>query len=536
MQQASSRLACAALLFASFAAHAAKPAIPVVTVGAEFKQLQFDVEPVSGASYYELWFLPNGGASWVKWTSTLAADPLFKVNISAHLLDWFNARYRVTACNADGCATTANIAVTSRLKETVGFFKPRSAAVDPRFFGLSSTMSKDGKTLVVLGGEKIGPRVLSLTTYVYEKAGAGWRLAARLYPSPVEASTAGTTTDWQGRQVAVNADGTAIVFGVPNEFVLTPNSPEGQGAIYVFRKAGATWGLEQKLTPPDDRFWQYGEEVDLDDAGQTLAFNSKFADDSTQWRPRVAIYRHGASGWTLSRMLPESTTQVFIGSFDLSGDGKVLVRTIGTLPYGIAVDSGPDFSNSQVLMHIAGTSGRTGTVATNYDGSVIATGTSVSQPPAGADWNRLIMAFRRSGATWVAEPKFTYLSKTKDFPFASGSFADSLAVSDDGQFIAAGDVRNDNPGTGSIRLPFSGTTVRTGAVLVFERKPTSWALRMLLKPNVATENAYFGNAVSFTDGNRTLAVSSIGNSSKARDIDGDQADTSAPDSGAVWLY
>ena len=50
-------------------------------------------------------------------------------------------------------------------------------------------------------------------------------------------------------------------------------------------------------------------------------------------------------------------------------------------------------------------------------------------------------------------------------------------------------------------------------------------MRTLLKPNVATENAYFGNAVS-----------SIGNSSKARDIDGDQADTSAPDSGAVWLY
>src|ERR1044071_8930971 len=163
MQHATSRLLCAALLFTSLAVNAAKPAIPVVTVGAEFKQLQFEVEPVPGASYYELWFLPNGGASWVKWTSTLAADPLFKVNVSAHLLDWFNARYRVTACNADGCATTANISVTSRLKETVGFFKPRSAAVDPRFFGLSRTMSKDGKTMVVLGGEKVGPRAFRLT-------------------------------------------------------------------------------------------------------------------------------------------------------------------------------------------------------------------------------------------------------------------------------------------------------------------------------------------------------------------------------------
>src|SRR3954465_6104033 len=61
------RLASAALILAPIAAYAAKPAVPAVTVGAAgMKQLQFDVQPVAGASYYELWFRANGGASWVK--------------------------------------------------------------------------------------------------------------------------------------------------------------------------------------------------------------------------------------------------------------------------------------------------------------------------------------------------------------------------------------------------------------------------------------------------------------------------------------
>jgi hypothetical protein len=109
-----SRLALTALLLAPVVALAAVPAVPTVTVGASgLKQFQFDVSPVAGASYYELWFLPNGAAKWVKYMTTLDADPLFKVTVSAHLLDWHNARYRVTACNTDGCSSTAKIAVTN---------------------------------------------------------------------------------------------------------------------------------------------------------------------------------------------------------------------------------------------------------------------------------------------------------------------------------------------------------------------------------------------------------------------------------------
>ena len=110
----------AGLLLLPALASAAPPGAPTVSVGAGFKQLRFDFAPVTGASSYQLWFRANGGASWVKYMENTASTTEFKVTVSAHLLDWFNARYYVTACNGDGCSRTADIYVTSLMRDTVG--------------------------------------------------------------------------------------------------------------------------------------------------------------------------------------------------------------------------------------------------------------------------------------------------------------------------------------------------------------------------------------------------------------------------------
>jgi len=292
------RLAFIAWLLAPIAAYAAKPAVPAVTVGAAgLKQFQFDVTPVAGASYYELWFLPNGAATWVKYMTTLEADPLFKVTVSAHLLDWFNARYRVTACNADGCSSTANIAVTNLMTDTVGYFKPRAAKVTPYAYGEASALSADGKTLVVLTGETIGPHEKSANAYVYEKTESGWRRVARLLPSPVYPDTvdvlSGQVT--HPHELSISADGTTIAFGVPRE-PAPASKTYAVGAIYVFRKSGTTWNLEQKIGPSNITFDELGKIVHLDTHGQTLAAWRSDGFRSNGAVPYVQIYRHNASG------------------------------------------------------------------------------------------------------------------------------------------------------------------------------------------------------------------------------------------------
>src|SRR3954471_24264757 len=78
----------------------AAPAAPVVTVGADIKQLQFDWEQVPSSNRYELWFKANDAAPWVEYTEIPAAQTArIRINVSAHLLDWRVAKYRVAACN-----------------------------------------------------------------------------------------------------------------------------------------------------------------------------------------------------------------------------------------------------------------------------------------------------------------------------------------------------------------------------------------------------------------------------------------------------
>jgi hypothetical protein len=522
-----------------WAAYAAKPAVPTYTVGAGLKQLQIDVNPVPGATYYQLWFLANGNATWVKYMDTTDADPLFKVTVSAHLLDWFNARYRVAACNAEGCTSTVKFAVTEHMKETPGYLKTPAAAVAPFAYGQSPALSADGKTLAVIGGETIGTRQRSVRVNVYQKDDSGWRLTARLRPSaPVEAGTADQIENYPSypgtpRTLAISADGTTLVLGVPREFILTPNSGVGQGAVYVFRKSGSTWTEEQKIGPgTKDHNW-LGAKVSVDATGQLLMVWKWYPDTGGDYW-YLDIYRHDASGWTRFKQLPETSRGYNIDNFALSGDGKVLV--LSYYDNTIAVHTAPNFALTQTLTRITAIRRATG-LGINYDGSVIATETSPHDAPAGATWQTNIMAFRRGSSGWVAEPAFTYLSKQPKLKVGfSDEFASSIAVSKDGKFIAVGDPLNRYVGTGALHTPVTSGDVQSGAVFVFERKPTSWELRSLIKPNVAYEGTRFGAQVAFGDNQRILAVGATGDASAARDIDGNQADTTAPDSGALWLY
>src|SRR6186713_2682707 len=139
-----------AALFSAGAAVATPPATPEVTVGAgKIKQLRFDFEIIPRSNYYELWFKANPNSAEVKFFESVPWHPYFVNNVSAHLLDWDLARYRVTACNPSGCSSTAPISVGNLRKDVVGKFK----AVQPfegGHFGQTVTVSEDGKTAAVL--------------------------------------------------------------------------------------------------------------------------------------------------------------------------------------------------------------------------------------------------------------------------------------------------------------------------------------------------------------------------------------------------
>jgi hypothetical protein len=79
-----------------------------------------------------------------------------------------------------------------------------------------------------------------------------------------------------------------------------------------------------------------------------------------------------------------------------------------------------------------------------------------------------------------------------------------------------------------------GVAVR-GAIYLFEDGGAGPRLRRVIKPNTATAQQVFPS-LGFANNGRTLLVGAIGDASNATGIDGDRNDTSAPDSGALWLY
>jgi hypothetical protein len=424
------------------------------------------------------------------------------------------------------------------MKDTVGYFKPRAAKVSPVAYGRSIAVSADGKTLAVLTGETIGPHPQSAAVYVYEKSDNGWRRTARLLPTTVLDNTAsgsrGTITG--PRELSINDDGTAIALGVSLEYLPGSN----RGAVYVFRKSGMTWNLEQKIGPSTVDSDQFGSIVKIDSQGQTLAlWRANEYQPGFGQRPSVEIYHHGTAGWTHAQRIAPAAG---VMNFDMSRDGKVVA--VMNDDYSADVYSGTNFANRQALMRMTIRSIRLKTIATNVDGSVIAVQTVHGPVPAGQNWQPNVMAFRRGSSGWVAEPAFTYIAGNPGIPAGGGSyeFASALAISDDGKFIGVGDPRACYGGTGALYPPVTpgyceyASNDEGGALFVFERKPSSWALRNLIVPNVANGFTGFASALAFGDNNRVLAVGAPQESSGARDIDGDQNDTSGPMTGAVWLY
>jgi len=127
--------------------------------------------------------------------------------------------------------------------------------------------------------------------------------------------------------------------------------------------------------------------------------------------------------------------------------------------------------------------------------------------------------FTRQGDTWAEAAVLTPAD-----PARLDSFGYSVALSSDGATLVVGAPGRDG-GAGS----------NAGAVYVFTRSGAAWVAQLLRASNARPQGS-FGTSVALAADGRTLAVGSPGESSAATTIDGDQADTSTPWAGAVYVF
>lgn len=259
-------------------------------------------------------------------------------------------------------------------------------------------------------------------------------------------------------------------------------------------------------TDADDRF---GYSVALSADGNTLAVGAYTeasnatglggaqADNSADEAGAVYVFTRSGDAWTQQAYIKASNTDAydrFGWSVSLSADGNAL-----------AVGAEREASNA---------TGIGGNQANNFGLN------------SGA-----VYAFTRTGETWT---QHAYIKASNSG--GNARFGESVSLSADGNTLAVGAAyENSNAtGVGGDETDYSANS--SGAVYVFTRAAGIWEQQAYVKASNTDASDKFGFSVSLSGDGNTLAVGAPDENGNATGVGGDQADNSASNSGAVYVF
>lgn len=434
-------------------------------------------------------------------------------------------------------------------------------------FGKTVAVSGDGQTIAVGAPFDEGVGLRSGRVFVFRKGATAWAQEAVLAASGVAAY------DTFGYAVALSTDGSTLLVGAPG--VDASSTERDTGAAYVFRRTGSTWAEQASLTtalaPGDALGWS----VALSGDGQLAAVGAPFEDsDASGVNGSVsnpggqpssgAVFLFAASGasWSRAAFVKASNRDLndnFGRAVALSRDGKTLVVGAegedGDARAINGADNDDGFNRGAAYVYSSATGSwrfdaylkapnsddldRFGAaLAVSDDGSTVAIGApaeggegvGVATLPDGngAATSGAVYVFRKAAA-WSLE---AYLKTTNSGPGdAAGT---SLALSGDGATLVLGAPGEDSDATGVESRLTNEDAMDSGAAFVFVRGASGWVRGVTVKAANTGSGDTFGAKLALGGG--TLVVASPGDDSLATGVDGDAADNSAMESGAVTVF
>src|SRR5262245_12692817 len=111
-----------------------------------------------------------------------------------------------------------------------------------------------------------------------------------------------------------------------------------------------------------------------------------------------------------------------------------------------------------------------------------------------------------------------------------------VALSGDGNTLAVGAPYESSGAKGINGNQNDNSVYSAGAVYVFVRRDNTWSQQAYIKASNPGQSDKFGFVVSLSQDGNTLAVSSPGEASAAKGINGDQNDDSIPEAGAAYVF
>jgi FG-GAP repeat len=392
------------------------------------------------------------------------------------------------------------------------------------FFGYSVALSADGSTLAVGayaedsaatgidGNQNNSPSADAGAVYVFTRSGETWRQQAYVKAS----NTSGG--DLFGYSLALSADGATLAVGAPHEGSgaigidgnQADDSVVNAGAVYVFARSGTAWNQQAYVKASNtDAGDFFGASVALSSSGATLAVGAfqeasaatgiggNQADNAALNAGAVYVFTRNGKTWVQEAYLKASNTSAgdnFGTSVALSGDGLTLAAS--------------------AIHEASAVKGVNGNQADD------------NAPDAGA-----VYVFTRSGPTW-RQQAYVKASNTG----AGDNFGTSVTLSGDGSTLAVSARNEDSAATGIDGNQVDNSVGSAGAVYVFTREDTTWSQEAYVKASNTAAEQSFGVSAALSSDGATLAVGAFEEGSPATGIGGDQADQSAGQAGAVYVF
>lgn len=230
---------------------------------------------------------------------------------------------------------------------------------------------------------------------------------------------------------------------------------------------------------------QFGYVVALSTDGTTLAVG---AYGRTNLTGAVYVYVKSGAAWNQQAVLNAANADVqdaFGFSLAISADGNTLIA------------GAPDEDSASTIINGNGADNSASSAGSAY-------------------------VFTRSGTLWTQQ---AYLKAAN--AEASDNFGESVAISASGDVVVVGASWEDGPLNGALEA---------GAAYVFTRAGGVWTQHAYIRASNPEAADRFGFAVAVSGDAARIAVASTAEASGARGIDGNQADNSQGQSGAVYVY
>jgi len=407
-------------------------------------------------------------------------------------------------------------------------------------FGHVVSLSADGNTMAVsayfeasaskgINGKEADESIPQAgAVYVFSRRSAAWTQQAYIKASNTgEAGTDGNFGDGDqfGFSISLSDDGNTLAVGANAEDSSAKgingdqndNSMQSAGAAYIFVRSGTSWTQQAYVKAPNTTAnVQFGYSVALSADGNTFA---------------VSAFDEGGA----SRVVVNGPNGPFPAG--RNGTGAIYVYTRSGTTW--ALQSYLKASNAEggdSLGVIVSISDDGNTVAGGIlDEDCVSTGVNPSNACDNDQKNDTsvgaAVVFVRQGTQW-AQQAFIKASNTGKEDW----FGSRLQISGDGNTLAIAAQLEDSAAQGINGKQDDDSAQEAGAVYFFTRSGTSWAQKAYVKSSNDEAFDEFGSSVALSRDGRTLAVGARGEDSGATGIDGNQADNSMKEAGAVYVF